>query len=71
MQGRKGCSEEEVLAVLGHELGHWSMSHNLKLLGIYQVGQGRARVGGQGMGRKVRHIRLTILPFAGIVKCLV
>ena len=37
LQVKKGCSEEEVLAVLGHELGHWSLSHNLKLLAIYQV----------------------------------
>ena len=24
---RKGCTDEEVLAVLGHELGHWKMWH--------------------------------------------
>ena len=23
----KGCTQEEVLAVLGHELGHWKMWH--------------------------------------------
>ncbi|PVD28913.1 hypothetical protein C0Q70_11508 [Pomacea canaliculata] len=34
---RKGCSNEEVLAVLGHELGHWYLSHNLKNLIISQV----------------------------------
>ena len=33
----KGCNEEEVLAVLGHELGHWSLSHTLKLLAVSQV----------------------------------
>ncbi|XP_031567422.1 CAAX prenyl protease 1 homolog [Actinia tenebrosa] len=33
----KGCSNEEVLAVLGHELGHWKLSHNLKTLAISQV----------------------------------
>ncbi|KAI9797032.1 MAG: hypothetical protein M1833_005865 [Piccolia ochrophora] len=27
---------EEVVAVLGHELGHWSLSHTTKLLGIAQ-----------------------------------
>jgi STE24 endopeptidase len=29
---------EEVVAVLGHELGHWSLSHTTKLMGISQVG---------------------------------
>jgi STE24 endopeptidase len=28
---------EEVVAVLAHELGHWSLSHTTKLLGISQV----------------------------------
>lgn len=29
---------EEVVAVLAHELGHWSLSHTTKLFGITQVG---------------------------------
>jgi STE24 endopeptidase len=29
---------EEVVAVLSHELGHWSLSHTTKLFGIAQVG---------------------------------
>ena len=29
--------EEEVLAVLAHELGHWKLGHNLKNLIIGQV----------------------------------
>ncbi|CAI8045276.1 CAAX prenyl protease 1 homolog [Geodia barretti] len=33
----KGCSEEEVMAVLAHELGHWSLSHTLKLLAVSQL----------------------------------
>ena len=28
---------EEVVAVLSHELGHWSLSHTTKLLGVSQV----------------------------------
>jgi STE24 endopeptidase len=28
---------EEVVAVLGHELGHWSLNHTTKLFGIAQV----------------------------------
>ena len=28
---------EEVVAVLAHELGHWSLSHTMKLFGISQV----------------------------------
>jgi STE24 endopeptidase len=28
---------QEVVAVLGHELGHWSLSHTSKLMGIAQV----------------------------------
>jgi len=34
---KMGCSNEEVLAVLAHELGHWKLSHNLKNLFIGQV----------------------------------
>lgn len=26
------ATEEEVVAVLGHELGHWKMNHTLKFL---------------------------------------
>lgn len=33
----KGCNEEEILAVLAHELGHWKLSHNLKNLTIGEV----------------------------------
>ena len=29
---------EEVVAVLSHELGHWSLGHTTKLFGIAQVG---------------------------------
>uniref|UniRef100_S4RVY9 Peptidase M48 domain-containing protein n=1 Tax=Petromyzon marinus TaxID=7757 RepID=S4RVY9_PETMA len=32
-----GCSNEEVLAVLGHELGHWKLGHTTKNLVISQV----------------------------------
>ncbi len=28
-KSKKGCDSEEVLAVLCHEFGHWSLSHNL------------------------------------------
>lgn len=34
---RKGCSKDEVLAVLAHELGHWKRSHNLINLSIGEV----------------------------------
>lgn len=33
----KGCSDDEILAVLGHELGHWKLNHTLKHLVIGQV----------------------------------
>ena len=33
----KGCSNPEILAVLGHELGHWKMNHVLKNILISQV----------------------------------
>ena len=33
----KGCTEEEILAILGHELGHWKLNHILKNLAISQV----------------------------------
>ena len=34
---KKGCSSEEILAVLAHELGHWKFSHNLKNICIAEV----------------------------------
>jgi len=33
----KGCTTPEILGVLAHELGHWKLSHNLKLMTISQV----------------------------------
>ncbi|XP_055905162.1 CAAX prenyl protease 1 homolog [Eupeodes corollae] len=33
----KGCTDEEVLAVLGHELGHWKLGHITKNIVIIQV----------------------------------
>jgi len=37
---KTGCNNDEVLAVLSHELGHWKLSHNLKNLVIGQVSRG-------------------------------
>lgn len=40
MEGKEkktGCSTEEVLAVLGHELGHWKLNHVLKGIVIFQA----------------------------------
>uniref|UniRef100_A0A0B7AXJ1 CAAX prenyl protease n=1 Tax=Arion vulgaris TaxID=1028688 RepID=A0A0B7AXJ1_9EUPU len=34
---KKGCSNDEVLAVLSHELGHWYLNHVLKQLVLSQV----------------------------------
>ena len=34
---KQGCNNDEILAVLGHELGHWKLSHNLKNLIISNV----------------------------------
>ena len=33
----KGCSDDEIVAVLGHELGHWKMGHVWKNLAVVQV----------------------------------
>lgn len=33
----KGCDNNEVLAVLGHEMGHWYLNHTVKGLIIMQV----------------------------------
>jgi len=33
----KGCSNPEILAVLGHELGHWQMNHVFKNIVISQI----------------------------------
>lgn len=33
----KGCSDKEVLAVLGHELGHWKLGHVTKNIAIMQL----------------------------------
>lgn len=32
-----GCNNDEVLAVLGHELGHWALNHTVKNMVISQV----------------------------------
>lgn len=34
---KTGCNNEEILAVLAHELGHWKLGHNLKNIVISQV----------------------------------
>ncbi|XP_076078536.1 CAAX prenyl protease 1 homolog [Mytilus galloprovincialis] len=34
---KQGCNDDEILAVLGHELGHWKLNHNLKNLIISNV----------------------------------
>jgi STE24 endopeptidase len=34
---QKGCSNPEILAVLGHELGHWKMNHVFKNIVISQL----------------------------------
>ena len=34
---KKGCSQEEVIAVLGHELGHWYHGHVWKPMILNQV----------------------------------
>ncbi|XP_043916055.1 CAAX prenyl protease 1 homolog [Protopterus annectens] len=34
---KQGCNNEEVLAVLGHELGHWKLGHTVKNIVISQV----------------------------------
>ena len=33
----KGCSTPEILGVLAHELGHWKLSHNIKIMVVTQV----------------------------------
>ncbi|KAK3913363.1 CAAX prenyl protease 1-like protein [Frankliniella fusca] len=33
----RGCTTEEIVAVLGHELGHWKYSHTIKNLVIVEV----------------------------------
>ncbi|MEE6484891.1 hypothetical protein FKM82_014094 [Ascaphus truei] len=34
---KQGCNNHEVLAVLGHELGHWKLGHTVKNIVISQV----------------------------------
>ncbi|XP_074970578.1 CAAX prenyl protease 1 homolog isoform X3 [Phalacrocorax aristotelis] len=34
---KQGCKNEEVLAVLGHELGHWKLGHTVKNIIISQI----------------------------------
>jgi STE24 endopeptidase len=33
----KGCNNDEILAILAHELGHWKLNHNLKNLILNEV----------------------------------
>ncbi|KNC80373.1 hypothetical protein SARC_07273 [Sphaeroforma arctica JP610] len=35
--GTRNCSDEEVVAILGHELGHWKLNHTLKMFALNQV----------------------------------
>ena len=34
---KKGCNNKEIVAVLGHELGHWKLNHVLKNIITGQV----------------------------------
>merc|ERR1719445_1757483 len=34
---KTGCNNKEIVAVLGHELGHWKMNHVMKNIIIGQV----------------------------------
>ena len=34
---KKGCNNKEIVAVLGHELGHWKLNHVMKNIIIGQV----------------------------------
>lgn len=36
-ENNKGMNDEEILAVLGHELGHWKLNHILFYIIISQV----------------------------------
>jgi STE24 endopeptidase len=42
---RLGCTNEEVLAVLSHEMGHWKLNHTVKNLIIGQVSYTRFSIG--------------------------
>ena len=33
----KGCEDDEIVAVLCHELGHWKMGHTVKMLIINEI----------------------------------
>ena len=35
---KKGCTNDEILAVLGHELGHWKLDHVTKNIILSEVG---------------------------------
>eukprot|EP01134_Creolimax_fragrantissima_P003804 CFRG3804T1 len=35
--GKRNCNDEEVLAILAHELGHWKLNHTLKMFAFNQV----------------------------------
>ena len=45
---KKGCSNQEVVAVLSHELGHWSMNHVFKNIVLIQVCDAEKTVGRPG-----------------------
>ncbi|XP_077587968.1 CAAX prenyl protease 1 homolog [Stigmatopora nigra] len=34
---KQGCNNQEILAVLGHELGHWKLGHTVKNIVISQI----------------------------------
>jgi hypothetical protein len=51
---KTGCNKEEILAVLGHELGHWKLNHVLKNIVIAQVICGRRSEADPGCLSRIR-----------------
>jgi hypothetical protein len=51
---KTGCNKEEILAVLGHELGHWKLNHVLKNIVIAQVMCGQRSLADPGCLSRIR-----------------
>lgn len=60
---KQGCNNPEILAVLGHELGHWKLGHTVKNIVISQVSWCRNVVATRGTdGRTELTRRLLLSP---------
>ena len=70
---KQGCSDDEVVAVLGHELGHWKCNHVLKNMIASQVRYQRVRnnVLSPKFGLSIKNSTLSMRPTEFLLVCTI